>query len=146
MTKQEARRQLRLPAAGPLTAAEIKRAYRAAARLHHPDGGAEPDAAEFRRATEAARLLAESDSDTIDVNSATAADVADAVRTAFDELRENLRQYRPTPLLVSTDTEIRLCDVPPGATVVIGTNSVGDAVELRVVDAAGQPIPVRYER
>lgn len=169
MNETEAREYLRLSPTDELSPADVKRAYRAAAKLHHPDVGEQPDVEQFRLATEAAQLLAAggrarpSSFDRIHTAmtgdaaprtnrasrrvpyNANMDDVIDAMRTSVDEIFGNMQAERErrtvTVSHVNLRDEIWLTDLPEGAVVVIE----GRTTAFRVETADGQPMSIRHD-
>lgn len=170
MNELEARRQLRLSETDELSPAEVKRAYRAAAKLHHPDVGEQPDPEQFRLAAEAAQILAAGDRarpsafDRIDTAidggrhrfttnrssrrvpySSDMDDVIDAMRTSIDDIFGGVKQQEQPTVLVSRDMirdEIRIAIDPADSVVFVIIE--GGSTAFRVESAGGESIPVRF--
>lgn len=155
LTVSEARRQLRLSESEPVSPSDVKRAFRAAAKLHHPDVGEQPDADAFRLAVAAAAVLADGDDGRTSLDElldrlerasavgrpANTADVADAMRQSLDEIvRQFAERHRPTQLedvpIPTTvirsrrHNEVRVTNVPDGAVIVVEDRDAVVRVEL----------------
>lgn len=168
MNESDARRHLRLSPTDEISSQDVKRAYRAAAKLHHPDVGEQPDAAQFRLAAEAAKLLKDGDRErTVDAllrtdaaafgtrrrrpaPSADMSDVIDAMRTSIEDIFgpdfTSSRTPGPAePLTVEHEFDgdvdhTFMRNLPAGATVEI----IGLVKGYKITDADGNALPFKF--
>lgn len=159
----EAREILRLDPVAEVSPLDVKKAYRAAAKLHHPDTGSEPDPAEFARCTEAARLLAEGDRNRSVAEvirptvrrSAVHTAVADVLRTSIDDLLAGLDDLSARTEAARHNGVVRAAGfaddagrrtlrltMPNGTVVEI----IGSVKSFTVTDRDGTPYPITLER
>lgn len=145
LSERDARRQLRLDETAAISAADVKRAYRAAAKLHHPDAGDDPNPTEFAKAADAAKLLAAGRPAVRGPRQDEWVDLADALRQSFDEFAASMKRSGIGHVTVARDwarNELRISSVPTGATVIV---EPANSASVRIVDEYGQPITVRSD-
>ena len=172
MTELEARRHLRLPEDEAIDPQQVKQAYRAAAKLHHPDVGSDPDPQAFAVVAEAADLLKDGKpapaaagwgSDTLRMDippsstfrakySRETTDVAEVLRTSIEDLFGDLMTESSPPKAGEvTVTSWRYDRMGRGWLVIEGLPG-GVTVEVdlhrtdvRITDLSGLPIPHTFK-